>query len=147
MNQHGSAKLGRRIAESCYRPRMRTLSLLSITIALACSLACRGAAPTTPGATAADARKFLDTVNDTMHRLGVVQNQAGWVQQTYITDDTEALAAHAEQEWHRRHRAIREGRDQLRRRERPPDVSRELNLLKLSLTTGHALRPEGRPRS
>jgi len=51
-----------------------------------------GAAPTT-----ADAKAFLDTVNDTMKRLGVEQSRAGWVQQTFITDDTEALSARANQ--------------------------------------------------
>jgi len=28
-----------------------------------------------------------------LRRLGVEQNQAGWVQQNFITDDTETLAA------------------------------------------------------
>ena len=47
--------------------------------------------------TAADAKTFLDTVNDTMKRLGIEQSRAGWVQQTFITDDTEALSARANQ--------------------------------------------------
>src|SRR5207245_5106469 len=37
-----------------------------------------------------DAKKFLDTANETMKRLEIEANQAGWVAQTYITDDTEA---------------------------------------------------------
>ena len=51
----------------------------------------------TPVPTAADAAAFLGTVNETMRRLGVEQNQAGWVQQNFITDDTEALAARSNQ--------------------------------------------------
>ena len=46
---------------------------------------------------AGHAKTFLDTVNDTTLRLGIQQAQAGWVQQTYITDDTEAIAARANQ--------------------------------------------------
>src|SRR5258708_25882558 len=47
--------------------------------------------------TAADAKTFLDTVNQTTLKLGIEQGRAGWVQQTYITDDTETLSAHATQ--------------------------------------------------
>ena len=43
----------------------------------------------------ADARAFLTEANDTMLRLGNEANQAGWVQNTYITPDTEAMAARA----------------------------------------------------
>ena len=45
----------------------------------------------------ADAKAFLDAANETTLRLGVQQAQAGWVQQTYITADTEALAARTSQ--------------------------------------------------
>jgi peptidyl-dipeptidase A len=46
-------------------------------------------------ATAADARTFLDEVNRELLRLTNAANRAGWVQSTYITPDTEALAAEA----------------------------------------------------
>ena len=46
---------------------------------------------------AADAKAFLDTVNETMKTLGIEQGRAGWVQQNFITDDTEAVAARANQ--------------------------------------------------
>jgi peptidyl-dipeptidase A len=48
--------------------------------------------------TAGDAKSFLDNANQTMLRLGIQQNQAGWVQQTYITQDTEALFARINQQ-------------------------------------------------
>src|SRR5919198_4557460 len=60
--------------------------------AIACS---RGASSSAP--TAADAKAFLDTVNVTTKKLGIEASRAAWVQQTYITDDTEALAARASQ--------------------------------------------------
>src|SRR5262245_64390689 len=58
-------------------------------------LACAGSSGAPPSA--ADAKTFLDTANDTMTRLGIEQGRAGWVQQTFITDDTEAIAARANQ--------------------------------------------------
>src|SRR6266571_247187 len=76
---------------------MRTLLAPLIAFALTLTLACGGSKPST--ATAADAQKFLDGVNDTMRRLGIEQNQSGWVQQNFITDDTEALSARSNQRY------------------------------------------------
>jgi peptidyl-dipeptidase A len=124
---------------------MRTTSLLSLALALVfpvSSLACRGATPSTAGATAADAKKFLDTVNDTMHRLGVVQNQAGWVQQTYITDDTEALEARGNQEYIEAIARFAKDATRYDRVDVPPDQRRMLNLLKLSLVMATPADPK-----
>jgi peptidyl-dipeptidase A len=60
--------------------------------ALSCARSQTNAQPTP-----ADAKAFLDNVNQTMLRLGVEANQGGWVQQNFITDDTGALAARANQ--------------------------------------------------
>ena len=49
-------------------------------------------------ASAAEARKFLDHVNEDMLRLINNGNRAGWVQSTYITPDTEALNAQANEQ-------------------------------------------------
>ena len=125
------------VAASCYRPRMRTILVLSL--ALASSLACgRGARstrrPQPAPPTAADAKTFLDTVNDTMLRLGIAQSQAGWVQQNFITDDTEALDARANQAAHRRGGALRQGGDHASTRSRcRPTSGGSSNLLKVSL--------------
>jgi peptidyl-dipeptidase A len=48
-----------------------------------------------PGRSEADVNAFLTQANDTLLRLSNEWNQAGWVQNTYITPDTEALAARA----------------------------------------------------
>jgi peptidyl-dipeptidase A len=68
---------------------------------LVCAAICiagSGCAPTASSApTVADAKAFLNTANETSLKLGIQASQAGWVQQTYITDDTEALAARANQ--------------------------------------------------
>src|SRR6516162_7547161 len=50
-------------------------------------------------ATAAEARTFLKDANESLLRLGVAQSRGGWVHQTYITDDTEAMDARASQEY------------------------------------------------
>ena len=52
-------------------------------------------APTVPTATPAAARAFLAGVNREMLELVNASNRAGWVQATYITPDTELLAARA----------------------------------------------------
>lgn len=45
--------------------------------------------------TAADARKFLDDAQQKLLALSVAGQRANWVHQTYITEDTERLAADA----------------------------------------------------
>jgi len=62
-------------------------------MAAACTQTSSSSAPATPS----DAKSFLDQVNETTLKLGVAQSQAGWVQQNFITDDTEAIAARASQ--------------------------------------------------
>ena len=56
-------------------------------------MACNSTSAPTPER----ARAFLDDVNATMLKLGVEQQQAGWVYSTFITEDTEALNARANQ--------------------------------------------------
>ena len=50
-------------------------------------------------ATAAEAKAFLTDANETLLRLGIAQSRGGWLHQTYITDDTEAIDARASQEY------------------------------------------------
>src|SRR5256714_1922013 len=69
---------------------MRAIVLVVSIAAAACS-APRTA--TAPAASPADAAKFLGDVNESMKRLQVESAQAGWVQQNFITDDTEAIQA------------------------------------------------------
>ena len=53
-------------------------------------VACRVWAPTTD-VDAAAAERFVNDVNETLGRVGVAQNQTGWIAATYITTDTEAV--------------------------------------------------------
>jgi peptidyl-dipeptidase A len=73
---------------------MRTLTRLVVAAALLIPLAaCRNAAPTAAPGT--DLKAFLDDADATLLRLSNEANQAGWTQETYITPDTEAMAARA----------------------------------------------------
>jgi peptidyl-dipeptidase A len=49
--------------------------------------------------TAADAAAFLERVDERLLHLAVNLNQAGWVQQNFITVDTEAINARANKDF------------------------------------------------
>jgi peptidyl-dipeptidase A len=66
-------------------------SLLVIAVLAAVSTSCRNAAAPPP----ADPAALLKDANETLLRLGIEANQAGWVAQNFITTDTEALDARA----------------------------------------------------
>jgi peptidyl-dipeptidase A len=80
-----------------------------------------------------DARLFLDNVNKTMLRLGIESAQAGWVAQTYITDDTEALDARATQELIEAVARFAKEATAFNEVDVSPAERRQLDLLKLSL--------------
>src|SRR5215467_3309612 len=46
----------------------------------------------------AELQKFLDAGEARLNKLAVKGNRAGWVQETYITDDTQAISAEANDE-------------------------------------------------
>ena len=92
-----------------------------------------GGASSNSAPTPADAKKFLDEVNEATLKLGTEGSQAAWVSENFITEDTSALNAKASQ------RAIdaaaRYAKDAVRfdKVEVPEDQRRQLNLLKVSL--------------
>ncbi len=85
--------------------------VVSLTLAAACGGAPPPAAPCprcpepvaaaptppAPAATPADAKQFIDQVDKDLRRRWVARDRAGWVNQNFITDDTEALAASGEE--------------------------------------------------
>jgi len=74
-----------------------TIKTFSLVVICSLALACTHTASSSAAATAADARTFLDATNAALLKLGVDQSRAGWVQQTFITDDTEIISAQASQ--------------------------------------------------
>jgi peptidyl-dipeptidase A len=72
--------------------------LLGLALAAFVVVALRGQEPAAQHpATAAGARSFLDEVNRELLRLGNAASRAGWTQSTYITVDTEQIAAEADE--------------------------------------------------
>ena len=66
-----------------------------LAVALASGTARTKAQSPTAGSPVLDAPGFLDHVNQELLRLATAASRAGWVQATYITPDTEILAAQA----------------------------------------------------
>jgi peptidyl-dipeptidase A len=94
-----------------------------------------------PGVTVDGARKFMSDVESTLDKLNVMDSRASWVKDTYITDDTEILAAKADEDDIRQtvdfvHQAAPFAALPL-----PPDLARKFRLLKLSLTVAAPADP------
>src|SRR5207248_5097754 len=110
---------------------MKRITFALALFVLVCGCAKGSSTNTTP--TSEDAKKFMDDVNDAEFKLANESSQAGWVSETYITDDTSALNARANQ------RLIdtlaRYAKDAVKfdRTEISPDLRRGMNLLKVGL--------------
>src|SRR4051812_48118619 len=110
------------------------MTIRSLILVASC-LAAAGCAQSSskPAPTAADAKTFLDEANATTLTLGMQQGQAGWVQQTFITDDTEAIAARANQAANEAGAKFARQSVQFDHVDVPADQRRQLTLLKTSL--------------
>jgi peptidyl-dipeptidase A len=95
--------------------------------------ACGGSETTAAPKSSDDAKQFLTNVNSTMLRLGIEAAQAGWVAQTYITDDTEALDARATQQVIEAIARYAKEAAAYNNIQVAADARRQLDLLKLSL--------------
>jgi peptidyl-dipeptidase A len=80
-----------------------------------------------------DARQFIDRAEAQLLDLWVKQQRASWVQETFITDDTETIAAEADE-------AVKNATSTLAAESRrfdglglPPDVARKIKLLRQSV--------------
>src|SRR5262245_31010857 len=114
----------------------RYLSALSVATVIAGSaiLSAQSTPTDARPATAAEARKFLADVNADMLRLVTNGNRAGWVQSTFITHDTEILAAQANEQLVN---AVTKYAKDARRFDKvalPPAERRQFDVLKNSLT-------------
>src|SRR5437868_12335270 len=117
-----------------------TIRNLILVSACAATIAC-AQTPSKPAPTAADAKAFLATANATTLQLGTQQGQAGWVQQTYITDDTEAIAARANQAANEAGAKFARQAVQFDHVQVPDDQRRQLNLLKVALVLATPSNP------
>src|SRR5947209_1014546 len=109
---------------------MKSLGLLVLLLLL--TLTMTAAAQNAP--TVAEAQTFMKKAEAQLKELSVKVNRATWVQENFITEDTEALAADAIDQTTA---AITELVEQSKRFEglsMPPDLARKFLLLKLALT-------------
>ncbi len=87
-----------------------------------------------PAPTVAEARAFMDRAEAELLKLNTLLNRAQWVQETYITDDTELLAAGQNERVIARTTALIDEARRFEALNLPPDLKRKFLLLKLSLT-------------
>jgi peptidyl-dipeptidase A len=89
--------------------------------------------PTPSAATPEEAKKFVEQVDKDLRRLWIARDRAAWVNQNFITDDTEALAANGEEQTAA---YVTEAIQKARRFDGvkgiDPDTQRQLLLLKLA---------------
>jgi peptidyl-dipeptidase A len=84
--------------------------------------------------TVADAKAFLDAAEARLLQLSNEAGQASWVQATYITDDTEAISARANERIIAAGVELAKEATKFDKVQLPPDMARKMKLLKLSLT-------------
>ncbi len=114
------------------------LPIVASTVLAGCAV--QAPSPSTPTAAAASA--FLAAANETTLKLGVEQGQAGWVQQNFITDDTEAIAARASQAANDAGARLAKEATKYDKVEVSPSERRQLNLLKVSLVLASPSDPK-----
>src|ERR1700760_2499187 len=67
----------------------------AVAVGVACGREATADAKATGTPTPEDARKFIDAAEQNLFDLGLKASRASWVQENFITDDTEQLAADA----------------------------------------------------
>jgi peptidyl-dipeptidase A len=104
---------------------MKRLSLLAAPLLLASALSAQ---------TVQDAKKFLDDAEKKLFDLSLEASQASWIQSTYITDDTEAVAARANERMIAESVRLAKGATRFDKLQLPPDMARKMKILKIGLT-------------
>jgi len=105
--------------------------LLLILSALLCAAAIHAA--NGPALTPEDAKKFIADAQARLLPLAVAGSRANWVNQNFITDDTEAIAAGANQEATAVTVELAIDSQKFRGLQLDPDTARQLELLRLSI--------------
>jgi peptidyl-dipeptidase A len=106
----------------------------SFALVVALCLASSACTETHSAPNEAEARKFVEDANRTMLALSVEGNRANWVAETYITEDTQALSARASQAYIDTIARLAKQSVRFDKVDVPPDIRRQLNLLRLNLT-------------
>src|SRR6516225_10162868 len=102
-----------------------------------CSALAQTAPAKTPAkgaATVAEAQAFMKKAEDQLQDLGVRASRASWVQENFITDDTEVLSAQAQEKLTAATTQLALEARRFDGLKMPPELARRFKLLKLSLT-------------
>ncbi len=83
--------------------------------------------------TAADAKTFIEKAESELQNLTIDASRAGWIKSTYITDDSEAIAAKMDERLINATVRLAKEATEFDRLALAPDLTRKLKLLKLSL--------------
>ena len=121
--------------------RRRVLAVLGAcaSVAILCGVVTRGQETRTAGAaaskaapTAAEAQAFLEDGEKRYFDLSVKASRASWVQENFITDDTEQIAADANEELNTLSADLAKKAHRFDGVKLPPEMARKMLLLKLS---------------
>ncbi len=104
---------------------------LVVVICLGSGL-CFAQSPKAP--TLAEAKAFINRAQAKLLELSVADNRADWVKSTFITYDTEILAAKADEDQIAATMALTKESTRFKDLKMPPEMAREFKLLRLSLT-------------
>src|SRR6476660_4894456 len=116
-----------------------------MTIRRAAYIACTFAAmafAADPKATPEEARKFINDAEEKLLLLGIDAGRADWIKSTYITDDTEAVAAKLDEKAISAAVAYAKQSTRFDGLKLDPVTARKLRLLKLSLTLATPVDPK-----
>ncbi len=91
--------------------------------------------------TVQDAKKFLDDAQKKLFDLNLDASQADWIKSTYITDDSEAVAARADERAIAESVRLAKGAVAFDKVKLPPDMARMMKLLKNGLVLAAPSNP------
>jgi peptidyl-dipeptidase A len=92
--------------------------------------------------TVAEAKAFMDRVERTLLDFSTFSNRADWIKSTYITEDTEAVSAQADERSIAATVAFAKEATRFDKLALPPDLARKMKLLKLSFTLATPADPK-----
>jgi peptidyl-dipeptidase A len=108
---------------------MKSRVLLSLLLSLSVIQAQAASKPTVT-----EAEQFMKQVEVRLNEIGVKAARAAWVQENFITDDTQALSADAQEQFTAVTTELIEQAKRFDGLQVPPDLDRKFKLLRLSLT-------------
>ena len=114
--------------------RLTHLMVFCLLGSIAGSIACRKGDQTQDRPSTAEAQAFVESAEKRLLDLWIRADRASWVQNNFITEDTERIAAQAQKDVIAATTELAVSATRFDKLDLPYDVARKLKLLKLSLT-------------